>query len=128
MICISDFSLYRGGHKKRQSSHNATTARPQHAAAPLRIRQMPRSMLSTAALLLCSSAVLSAPPQDSSRAGSDQVKKIMETYGGRGVLRDDTPPSSPQEAVKKFKVRDGLAIDIMATEPDVEQPLYMSWD
>src|SRR3954452_2235773 len=86
---------------------------------------MPPTILS-AALLFCCSAALQA--QDTSRAGNEDVKKVMETFAGRGVMRDNTPPSTPQEALKKFKMRDGLAIDLMAAEPDVEQPLYMSWD
>jgi putative heme-binding domain-containing protein len=61
-------------------------------------------------------------------AGNEAVKKIMETRPGRGVMRDDTPPTSPQEAVKLFKTRSDVAIDLMAHEPVVEQPLYVSWD
>ncbi len=62
------------------------------------------------------------------QAGNDDVRKVIESFGGRGTLRDDTPPSSPKEALKKFKMRDGLTIDLIATEPDVAQPLYMSFD
>lgn len=61
-------------------------------------------------------------------AGNEAVKKIMETRPGRGVMRDDTPPTPPQEALKKFKHRSDVAIDLMAHEPVVEQPLYASWD
>ena len=61
-------------------------------------------------------------------AGNEAVKKIMESRPGRGVMRDDTPQTPPQEAVKKFKTRSDVAIDLMASEPDVEQPLYVSWD
>jgi putative heme-binding domain-containing protein len=61
-------------------------------------------------------------------AGNEAVKKIMETRPGRGVMRDDTPPTPPLEAVKKFKHRSDVAIDLMAHEPIVEQPLYASWD
>ncbi|MFO1441084.1 MAG: c-type cytochrome [Verrucomicrobiaceae bacterium] len=61
-------------------------------------------------------------------AGNEAVKKIMETRPGRGVMRDDTPPTPPEEAVKKFKLRSDVAIDLMASEPVVEQPLYGSWD
>ena len=61
-------------------------------------------------------------------AGNDQVRKIMETYGGRGTLADDTPMTAPREALSKFSLRPGLTIDLMASEPDVAQPLYMNWD
>ncbi|MGC4095626.1 MAG: hypothetical protein QM706_00775 [Nitrospira sp.] len=43
-------------------------------------------------------------------------------------MRDETPASSPQDAVKALELRPGLTVDIMATEPDTEQPLYLSWD
>lgn len=61
-------------------------------------------------------------------AGNEAVKKIMETRPGRGVMRDDTPLTPAAEAVKKFKLRSDVAIDLMASEPVVEQPLYASWD
>lgn len=80
------------------------------------------------AAILCCLAPATAQDAGTPPAGNEDVKKVMETFGGRGVLRDDTPPSSPQDAVKKFTVREGLTVDIMATEPEVEQPLYMSWD
>lgn len=80
-------------------------------------------------LLLGSSALAADPnvkPDDV--AGNEAVKKIMETRPGRGVMRDDTPPTPALEAVKKFKTRSDVVIDLMASEPVVEQPLYSSWD
>ena len=76
------------------------------------------------------SAALAADPAAKTEAvaGNEQVKKIMETYTGRGTLADDTPPTPPEEAVKRFKVRSDVAIDLMAAEPVIEQPLYASWD
>ena len=80
-------------------------------------------------LLLGGSALAADPnvkPDDV--AGNEAVKKIMETRAGRGVMRDNTPPTPPEEALKKFKIRSDVAIDLMAAEPVVEQPLYASWD
>ena len=81
-------------------------------------------------LLLLGSSALAAgqnvKPGDV--AGNEAVKKIMETRAGRGVMRDDTPPTPPEEALKKFKTRSDVVIDLMAAEPVVEQPLYASWD
>jgi putative heme-binding domain-containing protein len=68
------------------------------------------------------------PPPSAPPAGNDEVRKIMETYGGRGVLRDNTPPTAPKDALKTFKMQDGFTIDMMASEPETCQPLYMSWD
>ncbi len=61
-------------------------------------------------------------------AGNDQVQKIIETFAGRGTLADDTPPTPAKEAVQRFQLRPDVAIDLMAAEPEVEQPLYASWD
>jgi putative heme-binding domain-containing protein len=66
--------------------------------------------------------------QEAPPAANEAVRKIMETYAGRGTLADDTPPTEPAEAVKQFQLRPDLAIDLMAAEPDVVQPLYASWD
>jgi putative heme-binding domain-containing protein len=81
-------------------------------------------------LLALGSAALAADPQVKldDVAGNEAVKKIMETRPGRGVMADDTPPTPAAEAVKQFKLRSDVAIDLMAAEPDVEQPLYVSWD
>ena len=32
------------------------------------------------------------------------------------------------EAVKKFDMREGSEIELMAAEPDVTQPLFATWD
>jgi putative heme-binding domain-containing protein len=80
-------------------------------------------------LALGTSALAADPnPKADDIAGNEAVKKIMETRPGRGVMRDDTPPTPAVEAVKKFKLRSDVAIDLMASEPVVEQPLYASWD
>jgi putative heme-binding domain-containing protein len=79
-------------------------------------------------LLVLSAPVFAQNVQPDDVAGNEAVKKIMETRAGRGVMRDDTPPTAPQDAVKLFKTRSDVAIDLMAHEPVVEQPLYVSWD
>jgi putative membrane-bound dehydrogenase-like protein len=61
-------------------------------------------------------------------SGSDQVSEVIRSFRGRGTLADDTPPTPAKKAVGEFKVRDGFAIDLMAAEPEVRQPLFMSWD
>ena len=52
----------------------------------------------------------------------------MRTYPGRGVLADDSQPTPAAEAVTQFKMRDGFEIQLVASEPDVAQPLFLSWD
>ncbi len=38
------------------------------------------------------------------------------------------PPLAPTEAARRFKVADGLAIGLAASEPEVTQPLSISFD
>ena len=109
------------------SSHHPTCLE----SSSLRLRV--KAIMSRLSLLLavclgvsCPSLAQNVKPGDV--AGNDAVKKIMETRPGRGVMRDDTPPTPPQEAVKQFKHRSDVTIDLMVHEPDVEQPLYVSWD
>lgn len=89
---------------------------------------MRRLFLTLCPLLSALSSTFAQNVKPDDVAGNEAVKKIMETRPGRGVMRDDTPPTPPQEAVKKFKHRSDVAIDLMAHEPIVEQPLYVSWD
>ena len=65
---------------------------------------------------------------DLSRAGNEQVAEIMRTYGGRGVMSDGSDPTPADKAVQQFKMRDGLEIQLVAGEPVVSQPLFLSWD
>lgn len=88
-----------------------------------------RSWPFAAGLCLAFAPVLrSAEPGTTAPAGNDEVKRIMETFPGRGVMSDHSKPTPPLEALKKFAIKDGYAIDLIASEPVVDQPLYMSWD
>ncbi len=88
-----------------------------------------RCSLLTSSLWLAATPLLRAQaPKPDAPAGNDEVRKVMETFKGRGVMRDDSKPTPPLEAMKKFTMKDGYAIDLMASEPETCQPLYMSWD
>lgn len=52
----------------------------------------------------------------------------METYTGRGTLSDGSKPTPAKEALKSFTLRDGLVIDLIASEPEVAQPLNITFD
>ena len=69
-----------------------------------------------------------AQDPDLSRAGNEKVAEIMKTFGGRGVMADDSEPTAPDQAVEVFQVREGFEIQNVAHEPDVTQPLFISWD
>ena len=58
----------------------------------------------------------------------DQLKPFVENFKGRGALNDGSQPASPAEALKKLKLADGLAMQVVAHEPAVAQPLNMYFD
>ncbi len=88
--------------------------------------RIPLSLLTLAAGFVLAQA--QQQPPDTSVAGNDQVAEIIKTYEGRGILADDTPPTPAGEAVQQFRMREGFAIELMAAEPAVTQPLFMTWD
>ena len=81
-------------------------------------------------LLTCNLLIghLSAQEPDTTRAGNEKVAEIMRTFGGRGVMADDSAPTPAADAVKKFSVRKGFELEVAASEPVVAQPLFVSWD
>jgi putative membrane-bound dehydrogenase-like protein len=83
----------------------------------------------TFCLLISMLAVtLNAQQRDLSRAGNAKVAEIMKTFAGRGVMADDSDPTPATEAVGQFKIHDGFGIELVASEPVVSQPLFLSWD
>ncbi len=70
----------------------------------------------------------SKPKPDTSVAGNDKVAEIIRKFGGRGVMADGSKPTPAAVAVKQFKMRDGFEIDLIASEPTISQPLFISWD
>ncbi len=80
-----------------------------------------------AAFSLSSDAATGQEP-DFSRAGNEKVAEIMRSFAGRGVMSDGSQPTPAEEAVGKFKVREGFEIELVASEPVISQPLFLSWD
>src|SRR5688572_11680122 len=66
-----------------------------------------------------------AEPVNDSAAGAKGIDTAMIRL--RAPLRD-TAPLSPAEELAKFKLRDGLAVDLIAAEPAIRQPLYLTFD
>lgn len=85
-------------------------------------------MLSGGSLAAQENAPAQKPGQDLSQAGNEQVAEVIATFAGRGVMADNTPPTPATEAVKRFVMREGFVIDLVASEPDLAQPLFASWD
>ena len=55
----------------------------------------------------------------------DQVDDV-ERYVTR--RKGDNDPLSPKDAEKNFQVPDDLEIQLVLSEPDIAQPLFMTWD
>ncbi len=58
----------------------------------------------------------------------DSLKPFVENFKGRGALPDGSKPMPPAETVKNFKLAEGLAMQVVAYEPAVAQPLNMYFD
>ncbi|MBL9090028.1 MAG: ThuA domain-containing protein [Planctomycetaceae bacterium] len=61
-------------------------------------------------------------------AGNEDVARVMKNFAGKGEVGDDSLPTPPEEAQKMFQVQDGFEMQLLAHEPIVAQPIYMSWD
>jgi len=61
-------------------------------------------------------------------AGNEQVDKVMKAFKGKGEVGDESDPTPPEEAVKLFQVHKDFVMESIAAEPEVMQPLYMSFD
>ena len=68
-------------------------------------------------LFLLPLGVEAASPKVSDLAGNDKVREIMETYKGRGMIADDTPPTDAAQTVRRMEVRQGVAVDLVVAEP-----------
>lgn len=55
----------------------------------------------------------------------DDVKDV-ERYVAR--RKGDNDPLTPQEAERSFEVPDDLDIQLVLSEPEIAQPLFMTWD
>ncbi|NRB76366.1 MAG: dehydrogenase [Verrucomicrobiales bacterium] len=61
-------------------------------------------------------------------AGSDQVAEVMRTFEGRGTMADGSEPTPPTEALKRLQSRGDIGIELVLSEPQIEQPLSLAWD
>ena len=64
----------------------------------------------------------------SGHAANEEVARLLEAFEGRGALTDDSKPIPAIEALSKFKVAPDLELDVVLSEPQVNQPLEVSFD
>ena len=56
-------------------------------------------------------------------AGNETVKTYMEAFEGRGVQKDDSKLTPPDQALQNFKMADDLELDLVLAEPQIHQPV-----
>lgn len=66
--------------------------------------------------------------QADSPAGNEKVAEIFRTFSGKGAQRDDSQPTPPAEMISRLRLRADIEADLVAHEPVLSQPLFLSWD
>ncbi len=61
-------------------------------------------------------------------AGNEKVAEIIKTFAGKGEIGDFSEPTAPDEAVKLFQVHGDFEMELVAHEPTIRQPLFMTFD
>jgi putative heme-binding domain-containing protein len=61
-------------------------------------------------------------------AANEEVANYLKAHEGRGALTDDSKPTPAEEALKNFRHPDDLALDLILSEPDIHQPVYINFD
>jgi putative heme-binding domain-containing protein len=91
----------------------------------------PLSLFLPCVLIALASLLPGAAPPTKRGEITDAVKDaegLQEALRNLKAQMVTTPPLSPTEALKHFKVPAGLAVDLIAHEPVVRQPLYLTFD
>ncbi|HYG76626.1 MAG TPA: PVC-type heme-binding CxxCH protein [Planctomycetota bacterium] len=66
--------------------------------------------------------------KDDVASADDGPKGLDRALSRLKAPQVNTDPLKPEEALKRFKLPPGLAIDLIASEPLIRQPLYMTFD
>ena len=103
-----------------------TKARKLHRF-PLATTSHPSAMKLTIPTTLATLCVLSLTVRADEKF-SPEMGEFVKRFTGHGALGDKTPRPTPAESLAACKVGDGLALDIVAAEPMVRQPLNMHFD
>ena len=58
----------------------------------------------------------------------DKLKPFVDSFRPGGALTDASKPLTPEATIKNFKIGTGLAMQVVAHEPLVRQPLNINFD
>lgn len=78
--------------------------------------------------LLNATCLPPANAQTPENAGNEDVARIMREFEGRGDLGDDSEPQTPLQTIERLHVADDLQLQLVSGEPDVAQPIHISFD
>ncbi len=85
--------------------------------------------LSPALVAVCTLTFASGADPKPDEKFSPEIAELVKNFTGRGALGDKTAPKpTPAKSLAACKVGEGLALDIVASEPMVRQPLNMNFD
>jgi len=83
-------------------------------------------------IVLClanASESTAAPARTNDHAGNDAVRQHIRAFTPRGQLSEPGIPAlSPKESLAQFITADGLEVRLAASEPEVRQPVNISFD
>ncbi len=61
-------------------------------------------------------------------AANEDVARYMEAFKGLGALTDSTQPTEPGKTLSHFRYPDDLSLDLVLSEPEIVQPVELSFD
>ncbi|MBX2877413.1 MAG: c-type cytochrome [Saprospiraceae bacterium] len=61
-------------------------------------------------------------------AGNEEVRQFMEAFEGRGVMTDDSQLTPASEVLSRFAFPADLELELLLAEPEVHQPVDISFD
>ena len=61
-------------------------------------------------------------------AANEEVLAFMRTFDGRGALSDSSQPTSPEMSLATFSYPEDIRFDLVLSEPDVTQPVFIDFD
>ncbi len=64
----------------------------------------------------------------SEMAANEDVARYLETFKGLGALTDSSRPTPPKDALKNFRFPEDLTLDLVLSEPEITQPVELSFD
>lgn len=67
-------------------------------------------------------------PEIKDVAANEDVARYMEAFKGLGALTDSTQPTQPEKTLSHFRYPDDLSLDLVLSEPEVVQPVELSFD